>query len=67
MCGIFFRAMDVRLMQYLGTVDRGHKGPRRRAGARRLRRKEKLAAARVAVEIGDNSEEAVNINETATG
>ena len=46
--------------------DRGHKGPRKGAGDRRLRRRERWAAARVDVEIGDTSEEAVNINETST-
>ena len=34
------------------------------AGARRLRMRASWAASRVAVEIGDTSEEAVNINET---
>jgi hypothetical protein len=44
----------------------GHQGPRRGAGARRLRRRESQAASGVAVEIGDTSEEAMNINETTT-
>ena len=41
-----------------------HKGPRREAGPSRLRGKERRAAAREAIEIGDNTEETVNINET---
>ena len=43
------------------AVGRGHQEPMRRAGAWRLRRTERRAAA---VEIGDTSEKAVNVNET---
>ena len=46
------------------TVGRGHQGSRRGAGARRLRGRERKAAAITAVEIGDTSEETVNVNET---
>ena len=46
------------------AVGRGHQGPRRGDGARRLRGRERRAAARAAVEIGDTSEEAVNVNES---
>ena len=40
--------------------------PRRGAGARRLKGRERRAAARAAVEIVDTSEEAVNVNKTTT-
>ena len=46
------------------AVGRGHQGPRRGDGDRRLRGRERRAAARTAVEIGDTSEEAVNVNES---
>ena len=46
------------------AVGMGHQGPRRADGARRLRGRERRAAARTAVEIGDTSEEAVNVNES---
>ena len=64
MCGQCFRAMNVRNPQYLGTAPM--KQLTEGAGARRLRRSERLTAARAALEIGDTSEEAVNINETTT-
>ena len=46
------------------AVNRGHQSPRRGVGARRLRGRERRAAARATVEIGNTSEEAVNVNET---
>ena len=46
------------------AVDRGHQGPRRGAGHSRLRGRERRAAARAAIKIGDTSEETVSVNET---
>ena len=40
-------------------VDRAHQGPRRGAGTSRLRR----VTAREAIDIGDTTEETVNVNE----
>ena len=70
MCGKCFRALDVRHPQYFGTapmnqlteVTRAQEG----SGARKLRMREKCAEARVPMEIGDTSEEAVSINENST-
>ena len=45
-------------------VGRGHQGPRRGASPIRLRRRERRAAVREAIDIGDTTEEAVNVNET---
>ena len=38
------------------TVGRDHQGPRRWAGVRRLRQRERRAASRAAIEIGGTSE-----------
>ena len=46
------------------AVGRGLQGPRRGADARRLKGRERRAAARAAVEIGETSEEAVTVNES---
>ena len=50
------------------SVSRNHQGPRRGAGSSRLRssvrRRERRAAARADIDIGDTSEEAVNFNAT---
>ena len=46
------------------AVDRGHQGPRRGAGPSKLRGRERRTVARVAIEIGDTTEETVNVNET---
>ena len=46
------------------AVGRGHQGPRRGAGARRRRGRERTATARAAVEIGDTTEKSLNVNET---
>ena len=48
------------------AVGRGLQGPRRGTGARKLRGRERRAAGRAAVEIGDTSEESVNVNETTS-
>ena len=45
-------------------VGRGHQGHRREASPIRLRRRERRAAVKEAIDIGDNTEEAVNVNET---
>ena len=45
-------------------VGRAHQGPRRGASPIRLRRRERRAAVREAIDIGDTTEEAVNVNET---
>ena len=45
-------------------VSRGHKGPRRGASSIRLRRRERRAAVREAIDIGDTTDKAVNVNET---
>ena len=44
----------------LGPIVRAHQGPRRGAGTSRLKR----VAAREAIDIGDTTEETVNVNET---
>ena len=44
------------------AVGRGNEGPTKEAGVRRLR--ERRAAAKAAVEIGDTSEELVSVNKT---
>ena len=63
--------MDVTPPQYLRTAPlnqlagaTAHQGPRRGAGPSRLRGRERTAAARAAIEIGDTTEETVNVNET---
>ena len=45
-------------------ISRGHQGPRRGASPIRLRRSKRRAAVTEAIDIGDNTEEAVNVNET---
>ena len=65
-CGKHFITVDVTTTPISKnstpeSVGRGHQGPRRGAGARILRGRERRAAA---VDIGDTSEEAVNVNET---
>ena len=47
------------------AVDRGHQGPRRGAGPSSLRGRERRSEARAAIEIGDTTEETVNVNETS--
>ena len=60
--------MDVTTTQSLSTapepIGRGHQGPRRGAGPSRLRRRERRAEARPAIDIGDTTEEAASFNET---
>ncbi len=53
-------------MEYLRTAPLKQLagGPRRGAGPSRLRGRERRAAARGAIEIGDTTEETVNVNET---
>ena len=53
-------------MEYLRTAPLKQLagGPRRGAGPSRLRGRERRAAARGAIEIGDSTEETVNVNET---
>ena len=62
-CGKHFRNMDVTPPQYLRTAPLSQLAGAS-ASARRLRRSERRAEARAAVEIGDTTEEAVNGNET---
>ena len=45
-------------------VGRGHQGPRRGASPIRLRRSKRRAAVTEAIDIGDTTKEAVNVNET---
>ena len=49
------------------AVGRGQQGPRRWASGRRLRRRDRRAAARAAIKIGDHTEKAMNVNETTPG
>ena len=62
--------MDVKPPQSLSPANpkpvkgKGHQGPRREASPIRLRRRERRAAVREAIDIGDTTEEAVNVNET---
>ena len=53
-------------MEYLRTAPLKQLagGPRRGAGPSRLKGRERGAAARGAIEIGDTTEETVNVNET---
>ena len=55
--------MDITPPQYLRTAPLSQLAG---ASARRLRRSERRAEARAAVEIGDTTEEAVNGNETTS-
>ena len=45
-------------------IGRGHQGPRRGASPIRLRRSKRRAAVTEAIDIGDTTKEAVNVNET---
>ena len=48
------------------AVDRAYQGPRWGACLSRMRGRERIAAARVAVEIGYTTEETVSVNKTTT-
>ena len=56
------QATPISKPSYPKPNGRGHQGPRRGASPSRLRRRERRA--RSALDIGDLTEEAVNINET---
>ena len=58
------QATPISRPSILEPVSLGHQGPRREASPIRLRRRERRAAVREAIDICDNTEEVVNFDET---
>ena len=68
-CGKYVRNMNVTPPQYLRIALLNQlawvtRAPGGEQGLKDLRRRERRAAARAAIEIGDTTEKAVNVNET---
>ena len=57
-----FKSVQCNYTSSFEPVGRAHQGPKRGASPIRLRRRERRAAVREGIDIGDTTEEAVNVN-----